>query len=90
MRNIVLTMTHVWSLLLVVSQQGLNEFQPVVVNRSVLRSLSRTEVIVCKWPRPLRFQYYKNVMPDVSIRRCPSCKKVRGDVTYNIYTGMDN
>ncbi|KAI0240368.1 intraflagellar transport 122 [Lamellibrachia satsuma] len=57
-------------------EQGLNEFQPVVVNRNVLRSLSRTEVIVCKWPQPLRFQYFKNVMPDVSIRRCPSCKKL--------------
>ena len=58
-------------------QQGGSEFLPVVANRNVLRSLSRTEVIVCSWPKPLRNQYFKVVMVDVPIMHCNSCNKVR-------------
>ena len=58
-------------------QQGGTEFHPVVASRNVLRSLSRTEVIVCSWPKPLRNQYFKIVMVDVPIMHCSSCNKVR-------------
>ena len=58
-------------------QQGGSEFRPVVASRGVLRSLSRTEVIVCSWPKPLRNQYFKIVMVDVPIMHCNSCNKVR-------------
>ena len=60
-----------------VLQQGGSDFQPVVVSRVVLKSLSRHDVIVCKWKKPLRHQYYKMIMPDVSITKCSSCNKVR-------------
>ncbi|XP_042736785.1 intraflagellar transport protein 122 homolog isoform X4 [Lagopus leucura] len=54
-------------------EQGGSEFVPVVVNRAVLRSMSRRDVLIKRWPRPLRWQYYRSLLPDASITMCPSC-----------------
>ncbi|XP_027496213.1 intraflagellar transport protein 122 homolog isoform X3 [Corapipo altera] len=54
-------------------EQGGCEFVPVVVNRAVLRSMSRRDVLVKRWPQPLRWQYYRSLLPDASITMCPSC-----------------
>ncbi|XP_063797290.1 intraflagellar transport protein 122 homolog isoform X2 [Pseudophryne corroboree] len=54
-------------------EQGGSEFVPVVVSRSVLRSMSRRDVMVKRWPKPLKWQYYRSVLPDVSITMCQSC-----------------
>ncbi|XP_017682597.1 PREDICTED: intraflagellar transport protein 122 homolog isoform X1 [Lepidothrix coronata] len=54
-------------------EQGGSEFVPVVVNRAVLRSMSRRDVLVKRWPQPLRWQYYRSLLPDASITMCPSC-----------------
>ena len=58
-------------------QQGGNEFVPVVVNRAVLKTLDRSHVVVKRWPAPLRYQYFKSIMPDVSVTVCASCNQVR-------------
>lgn len=58
-------------------QQGGSEFVPVVVNRSVLRSMSRREVLIKRWPPPLQWQYFRSFLPDASITMCPSCFQVR-------------
>nr|XP_030139337.3 intraflagellar transport protein 122 homolog isoform X2 [Taeniopygia guttata] len=55
------------------SFEGGSEFVPVVVSRAVLRSMSRRDVLVKRWPRPLRWQYYRSLLPDASITMCPSC-----------------
>ncbi|XP_017924258.1 intraflagellar transport protein 122 homolog isoform X2 [Manacus vitellinus] len=55
------------------SFEGGSEFVPVVVNRAVLRSMSRRDVLVKRWPQPLRWQYYRSLLPDASITMCPSC-----------------
>ncbi|XP_053809852.1 intraflagellar transport protein 122 homolog isoform X2 [Vidua chalybeata] len=55
------------------SFEGGSAFVPVVVSRAVLRSLSRRDVLVKRWPRPLRWQYYRSLLPDASITMCPSC-----------------
>ncbi|XP_027496212.1 intraflagellar transport protein 122 homolog isoform X2 [Corapipo altera] len=55
------------------SFEGGCEFVPVVVNRAVLRSMSRRDVLVKRWPQPLRWQYYRSLLPDASITMCPSC-----------------
>jgi len=47
-----------------------------VATRSVLQSLSRTEVIICEWPPPLSHQYFKVVLLDVPLTRCHSCNKI--------------
>uniref|UniRef100_A0A8C5NU49 Intraflagellar transport protein 122 homolog n=1 Tax=Junco hyemalis TaxID=40217 RepID=A0A8C5NU49_JUNHY len=54
-------------------EQGGSEFVPVVVSRAVLRAMSRRDVLVKRWPRPLRWQYYRSLLPDASITMCPSC-----------------
>ncbi|NXC48248.1 IF122 protein, partial [Penelope pileata] len=54
-------------------EQGGSEFVPVVVNRAVLQSMSRRDVLIKRWPRPLRWQYYRSLLPDASITMCPSC-----------------
>ncbi|XP_074406359.1 intraflagellar transport protein 122 homolog isoform X2 [Zonotrichia albicollis] len=55
------------------SFEGGSEFVPVVVGRAVLRAMSRRDVLVKRWPRPLRWQYYRSLLPDASITMCPSC-----------------
>ena len=57
-------------------QQDGGTFSPVVASRSVLQSLGPGEVIVCKWPPPLRNTYYRNLMPDMAITKCQTCNKV--------------
>ncbi|XP_069871711.1 intraflagellar transport protein 122 homolog isoform X5 [Dipodomys merriami] len=54
-------------------EQGGSEFAPVVVNRSVLRSMSRRDVLIKRWPPPLQWQYFRSLLPDASITMCPSC-----------------
>lgn len=50
----------------------------VVLGKAELRSLDPTEVIVCKWPPPLRYKFHKNLMPEVmSISTCHKCFKVK-------------
>ena len=51
-------------------------FTPVIASRNVLRSLGPGEVIVCRWPPPLRNTYFRNLMPDMSITKCQTCNKV--------------
>nr|XP_055115104.1 intraflagellar transport protein 122 homolog isoform X11 [Symphalangus syndactylus] len=54
-------------------EQGGSEFVPVVVSRLVLRSMSRRDVLIKRWPPPLRWQYFRSLLPDASITMCPSC-----------------
>lgn len=54
------------------------DFNKVVLGKAELRSLDPTEVIVCKWPPPLRYKFHKNLMPEVmSISTCHKCFKVK-------------
>ncbi|BFZ08413.1 hypothetical protein BsWGS_11452 [Bradybaena similaris] len=53
-----------------------HEFTPVVVNRTTLKSLSRSEVYVLKWSRPLRYQFFKTLLPDVPVTFCSTCNKL--------------
>ncbi|XP_013396110.1 intraflagellar transport protein 122 homolog [Lingula anatina] len=57
-------------------EQGGQEFVPVVVNKSVLQSMSKRDVVVLEWPKPLRYQFFRSLMPDVSITKCSSCNKL--------------
>lgn len=57
-------------------QQESTEFRPVVVNRNALKTMSRADVYIRKWPKPLRHQYFRSLLPDVTITMCPSCQKV--------------
>lgn len=56
--------------------QGDADYQPVTVGKKALVALEPHDVIVCRWPKPLRFQYFKNFMPDMPITLCIHCNKV--------------
>ena len=60
-------------------QQEGGTFSPVIATRSVLSGLGPGEVIVCRWPPPLRNTYYRNLMPDMAITKCQTCNKVTFD-----------
>ena len=49
----------------------------MVVNKAVLQTMARSEVYILKWPKPMRYQFFKTLLPDVSITSCPFCRKVR-------------
>jgi intraflagellar transport protein 122 len=34
------------------------------------------EVIVAKWEPPLKYQYFRNVLPDMAITKCETCNKI--------------
>ena len=34
------------------------------------------EVIVAKWQSPLRYQYFRNLLPDMSVTKCETCNKM--------------
>ncbi|XP_041348420.1 intraflagellar transport protein 122 homolog [Gigantopelta aegis] len=53
-----------------------SDFKPVVVNKAILKSMTRSEVYVLKWPKPLRYQFYRSLLPDITITLCPSCNKL--------------
>ncbi|XP_069142693.1 intraflagellar transport protein 122 homolog isoform X2 [Argopecten irradians] len=57
-------------------EQGGTDFSPVVVTKSVLQSMSRSEVYILKWPKPLRYQFFRSLLPDVTITQCHSCQKL--------------
>ncbi|XP_066470268.1 intraflagellar transport protein 122 homolog isoform X1 [Tiliqua scincoides] len=71
-------------------EQGGSEFIPVVVNRAALRSLSRRDVLVKRWPKPLRWQYFRSLLPDASITMCPSCFQMFHSEDYELLVLQHN
>ena len=54
-----------------------SDFVPVVVNRKILSNMEPGEVIVAKWgPPPLRYQFFRNLMPDMAITKCETCNNM--------------
>ncbi|XP_032927467.1 intraflagellar transport protein 122 homolog isoform X2 [Catharus ustulatus] len=72
------------------SFEGGSEFVPVVVSRAVLRSMSRRDVLVKRWPRPLRWQFYRSLLPDASITMCPSCFQMFHTEDYELLILQNN
>ncbi|XP_066554280.1 intraflagellar transport protein 122 homolog [Amia ocellicauda] len=71
-------------------EQGGSEFVPVVVSKAVLRSMSRRDVLIKRWPRPLSWQYYRSLLPDVSITMCPSCFQMFHSEDYELLVLQHN
>jgi len=51
-----------------------------VLGKAQLRSLEPTEVIICKWPPPLQYRFYRNLLPDMSISTCHRCFQVSHNI----------
>ncbi|XP_041130093.1 intraflagellar transport protein 122 homolog [Polyodon spathula] len=71
-------------------EQGGSDFVPVVVNKSVLWSMSRRDVLIKRWPKPLQWQYYRSLLPDVSITTCPSCFQMFHSEDYELLVLQHN
>ncbi|XP_037539762.1 intraflagellar transport protein 122 homolog [Nematolebias whitei] len=71
-------------------EQGGSTFVPVKVSRSVLRSMSRRDVLIKRWPRPLKWEYFRSLLPDVSITMCPSCFKMFHSEDYELLVLQHN
>jgi len=52
---------------------GNAEFQAIVVSRQALSVMDRVDVIVAKWAPPLRWRWFRNLVPDVGVTQCDSC-----------------
>jgi len=66
-------------------EQGGGDYQPVVIGRNTLKKLSRTTVFVKQFSPPLRFKYFRNLIPEISITMCKSCQRVR-EKDFFLYT----
>uniref|UniRef100_A0A8C8VP68 Intraflagellar transport protein 122 homolog n=1 Tax=Pelusios castaneus TaxID=367368 RepID=A0A8C8VP68_9SAUR len=71
-------------------QQGGSEFVPVIVNRAVLRSMSRRDVLIKRWPKPLQWQYFRSLLPDASITMCPTCFQMFHSEDYELLVLQHN
>jgi hypothetical protein len=54
-----------------------DEFEPITVSKATLQAMEPSAVVICRWPLPLRYQFYRNLLPDLQITLCNSCNKVR-------------
>ncbi|XP_054464764.1 intraflagellar transport protein 122 homolog [Anoplopoma fimbria] len=71
-------------------EQGGSTFVPVKVSRSALRSMSRRDVLIKRWPRPLKWEYFRSLLPDVSITMCPTCFKMFHSEDYELLVLQHN
>ena len=58
------------------SQKEELDYNPVIVTRNNLKEMNSNEIIIVDWPLPLRRRYYKNLLPEVTVKKCNSCNKV--------------
>lgn len=51
-------------------------FSPVVVDREMLKTMPSSEVFVQRWPAPLNYKYFRNVLPEIAVSHCETCNNV--------------
>uniref|UniRef100_A0A4W6D767 Intraflagellar transport protein 122 homolog n=1 Tax=Lates calcarifer TaxID=8187 RepID=A0A4W6D767_LATCA len=42
------------------------------------------DVLIKRWPRPLKWEYFRSLLPDVSITMCPTCFKMFHSEDYEL------
>lgn len=57
-----------------------DDYRPVVVDRALLKAMDPSLVFVCKWPFPLRWKWYRIIVPEQPVGRCRHCNKVSGSL----------
>eukprot|EP00055_Hartaetosiga_balthica_P003201 m.6880 g.6880 ORF g.6880 m.6880 type:complete len:1213 (-) comp2669_c0_seq1:190-3828(-) len=57
---------------------GCSVYEPMRVDRGMLKSMPSNEVFVQQWEAPLQFRYFRNVLPEIATVLCPSCKSFFG------------
>ena len=56
--------------------ESLTSYQPVEVGANILKTMPRSQVVVLRWAPPLRYQFYRNLMPDIILDTCASCYRI--------------
>lgn len=51
------------------------KYQPIVLGRKQLLALEMGSVLVCKWDAPLKYQFFRNILPELHVTLCNSCFK---------------
>ncbi|ERL84617.1 hypothetical protein D910_02045, partial [Dendroctonus ponderosae] len=51
------------------------KYQPIVLGRKQLLALEMDSVLVCKWDPPLKYQFFRNILPELHVTLCNSCFK---------------
>lgn len=51
-------------------------YSRVIVDRNMLSKMHWSEVVIKKWEPPLRYEYYRSLLPNVQIRLCSSCNQM--------------
>lgn len=58
-----------------IGKGGDKTYQPVIVGRKTLLSADSSSILICKWSAPLRYRYFRNILPDLHIVMCETCFK---------------
>ncbi|XP_050311771.1 intraflagellar transport protein 122 homolog [Anthonomus grandis grandis] len=58
-----------------INRDELKQFQPIVLDKEQLLALDMETVLVAKWAEPLRFRFFKNILPELRVAMCESCFK---------------
>ena len=56
-------------------QEDIGDTLTMSMDRDSLRSIEPREVIIVKWPAPLKTKYYRNLLPELQITVCPECNQ---------------
>ena len=56
--------------------ESVTTYQPVEVSSEILKRMPVSEVVILRWDAPLRFQFYRNLMPDIILDTCDSCNRI--------------
>ncbi|XP_015789085.1 intraflagellar transport protein 122 homolog [Tetranychus urticae] len=49
------------------------DFKPIAVDAKLLATINPSDILVVKWPSPLKIRFYRNLMPDIQISLCQFC-----------------
>lgn len=74
------------SIYIMYTQEG-GEFIPVKVDREILKSIPKSEVIIKNWGPRGGNQYYKLLLPEVQITLCKQCQQVSNSSCFVLYSG---
>ncbi|CAO1305157.1 unnamed protein product [Diamesa tonsa] len=55
------------------AQDDIGDLLPLTLNRETLRAIDPRNVILVKWPSPIKTKYYRNLLPELQITVCPEC-----------------
>ncbi|KAL3283924.1 hypothetical protein HHI36_018092 [Cryptolaemus montrouzieri] len=57
-------------------EEGSEKSVPLTIGRQGLLSMDNSSVLIAKWNKPLRYRFYRNLLPDLQVTICYFCFKV--------------